>query len=78
MFFFSWSGSTATALLKKTGLIVAELNLDMLEESPIGIQTYFPAMLDGWSWTFLVTGVFLLAWYALVRYNESTEKFTLL
>lgn len=78
VFFFSWSGSTATALLKKTGLIVAELNLDMLEESPIGIQTYFPAMLDGWSWTFLVTGVFLLAWYALVRYNESTEKFTLL
>lgn len=78
VFFFSWAGSTATALLKKTGLIVAEFNLDMLEESPIGVQTYFPAMLDGWGWTYLATGMFLLTWYALVRYNESTEKFTLL
>jgi hypothetical protein len=35
-------------------------------------------MLDGWGWSLLVGGLFLLVWYALVRYNESTEKFTVL
>ncbi len=77
VFFFAWVGSTASALLNKTGLTVSEMNLDMLEESALGIQTFFPAMLGGWGWTYLATGVCLLIWYLLVRYNESTEKFTL-
>jgi uncharacterized membrane protein YedE/YeeE len=77
VFFFAWVGSTASALLNKTGLTVSEMNLDMLEESALGIQTFFPVMLGGWGWTYLATGVCLLIWYLLVRYNESTEKFTL-
>jgi uncharacterized protein len=55
---------------------VAEMNLDLLEESKLGIQAFFPTLLGGWGWTYLVTGAFLLVWYLLVRYNESTEKFT--
>ncbi|MBI1988289.1 MAG: hypothetical protein HYS65_00895, partial [Betaproteobacteria bacterium] len=44
----------------------------------LGFQAYFPVMFDGWGWALLASGVVLLLWYALVRYNESTEKFTLL
>ena len=35
-------------------------------------------MLSGWGPALLVSGGLLLLWYALVRYNESTEKFTLM
>jgi hypothetical protein len=35
-------------------------------------------MWGGWGLTLAVGGALLLLWYALVRYNESTEKFTLL
>jgi hypothetical protein len=35
-------------------------------------------MLHGWGWTLILGGGLLFAWYALVRYNESTEKFTVL
>lgn len=77
-FFFAWGGSTASALLKKTGLTVAEMNLDLVEESQLGYQAYFPVMFDGWAWAYAISGVILLAWYLWVRYNESTEKFTLL
>lgn len=77
-FFFAWGGSTASALLKQTGLTVAEMNLDFIEVSPIGIQAYFPVMFDGWVWAYAISAIILLAWYALVRYNESSERFTLL
>jgi uncharacterized membrane protein YedE/YeeE len=76
VFFFAWVGSTAGALFGKAGWSVAEMNLDLVEESPLGIQAFFPALLDGWGWTYLACGAVLLAWYLLVRYNESTEKFT--
>jgi uncharacterized membrane protein YedE/YeeE len=76
VFFFAWTGSIVSALFHKAGWSVAEMNLDMLEESPLGIQAFFPVMLDGWGWTYLITGAFLLVWYLLVRYNESSEKFT--
>lgn len=77
VFFFAWIGSIASAVLRKTGLSVTTMNFDLVEESQIGYQAFFPALLDGWGWTFLVMGAALLAWYALVRYNETTEKFTL-
>jgi hypothetical protein len=35
-------------------------------------------MIGSWGWTLLIGGALLLLWYMLVRYNESTEKFTLL
>jgi uncharacterized membrane protein YedE/YeeE len=76
VFFFAWVGSTTSALFHQAGWTVAEMNLDLLEESPLGIQAFFPAMFDGWGWTYLATGVCLLSWYLLVRYNESAEKFT--
>jgi uncharacterized protein len=58
--FFAWIGSIASALLGKAGWTVAEMNLDMLEESWLGIQAFFPAMLDGGGWAYLACGAFLL------------------
>ncbi|TRZ98406.1 MAG: hypothetical protein D4R84_03720 [Rhodocyclaceae bacterium] len=79
MFFFSWMGSTSSALLKKAGLTsIDETNVEMYEMTKVGFQAYLPEMLGSWGWTLLIGGGLLLAWYALVRYNESTEKFTLL
>jgi hypothetical protein len=77
VFFFAWSGSTAGAIMHRLGWTDAVINLDLIEESPLGYQTYLPTMLDGWGLTYLVAGGFLLIWYLLVRYNESTERFTL-
>ena len=77
VFFFAWSGSIANAVFKKSGLTAAEMNLDLVEETALGIQAYFPDMLGGWGPAFLAAGTLLLVWYVFVRYNESTEKFTL-
>ncbi len=77
-FFFAWGGSVSSALLRKTGWLVAEMNLDLVEETRIGYQAYFPVMFDGWTWAYILSGAVLLIWYLLVRYNESSEKFTLL
>ncbi len=77
MLFFAWMGSTASALLKKSG--ITSLDADNVEEfdiTAIGYQAYWPDILPGWGWTLIVSGILLLVWYAFVRYNESTEKFT--
>ena len=79
MFFFAWMGSTASALFKKFNLTsIDETSLEMYERTSIGYQSYMPDMLNGWGVTLLISGTLLLLWYALVRYNESTEKFTLM
>ncbi len=79
MFFFAWSGSTASALLKKFGLSSVDPdNTEAFEISKLGFQAYLPDMLGSWGWSLLIGGSLLLLWYALVRYNESTEKFTLM
>ena len=78
MFFFAWSGSIASGLLKRAGLIVKEMTLEEIEETRLGFQAYLPVMLDGWGWALAVSAAMLALWYALVRYNESTEKFTVL
>ena len=79
MFFFAWSGSTASALLKKLGLnSIDPDNEEAFEVTRLGFQAYMPEMLGSWGWTLLISGGLLLLWYALVRYNESTEKFTLM
>ncbi len=77
VFFFSWMGSIASAVLRNTGLMRPEMTLELIEESKLGFQAHLPVMLDGWGWAYVVSGVILLIWYALVRYNESSEKFTL-
>jgi len=79
MFFFAWIGSTASALFRKVGLTaIDENNVDTFEKTGVGFQAYLPDMLGGWGLTLLLGGGLLLLWYAWVRYNESTEKFTLL
>ena len=80
-FFFAWSGSIAYAVLKKTGLTVSEDNLDDPFNglmTKLGVQTFLPNSLGGWGAAFAVAAILLLLWYAFVRYNESTEKFTVL
>lgn len=79
MLFFAWVGSIASAVFKKAGLTaIDESNLETFEMTGIGYQAYWPEMLGGWGLTLLLSGVLLAGWYALVRYNESTEKFTLI
>ena len=79
MFFFAWIGSTASALFKRFNLTAIDAeNTDAFERTYIGFQAYMPEMLLGWGVTFLVSFGLLILWYSLVRYNESTEKFTLI
>jgi uncharacterized membrane protein YedE/YeeE len=79
MLFFAWIGSIASALFKKFNLTaIDETNVETYEMTNVGFQAYLPDMFGGWGLTLLVGGGILLLWYALVRYNESTEKFTLL
>ncbi len=75
-FFFAWSGSIANAVFKKSGLTAAEMNLDLVEETRLGIQVYLPNILGGWGAALAVTALLLAIWYAVLRYNESTGKFT--
>jgi uncharacterized membrane protein YedE/YeeE len=79
MFFFAWMGSTASALLKRFNLTsIDESNVAAFERTAIGFQAYMPDMFSSWGVTFLISAGLLLLWYGLVRYNESTEKFTLM
>ena len=78
VFFFSWAGSTFNAVVKRWDLLTREMNLDLIEVTKVGQQAYLPDMLGGWSWTYVLSLGILLLWYLLVRYNESTEKFTVL
>ncbi len=79
MFFFAWMGSTASAILKMTGITSADPDSEAdFEVTAVGFQAYWPNMLDSWGWTLLIGGGLLLVWYTFVRYNESTEKFTVL
>jgi uncharacterized membrane protein YedE/YeeE len=79
MFFFAWMGSTASALLKAAGLTTSNPDSEAdFEVTAVGYQAYWPDMLGGWGLTLLISGALLLAWYAFVRYNETTEKFTVL
>jgi len=79
MFFFAWSGSTASAVFKKLNLsAIDETNIETYERTNLGFQAYWPDMTGSWGWTLFMSAALLLLWYGLVRYNESTEKFTLM
>lgn len=79
MFFFAWMGSIASALFKKAGWTALDPdNVEDFDITGVGYQAYWPDLLPGWGWTLLVGGLLLAVWYAFVRYNESTEKFTVL
>ncbi len=78
--FFAWSGSTTNAVLGKFGLLSADIDIDFLdgmaEISGLGYQAFMPDLLGGWGSALLLTYVLLIVWYAFIRYNESTSKFT--
>jgi uncharacterized membrane protein YedE/YeeE len=76
--FFAWSGSTFSGILRLWDIMTHDVNLDGLEFTKVGVQAYLPDMLGSWSWALLAGFGLLLLWYVLVRYNESTEKFTVL
>lgn len=78
-FFFAWSSSAFSAFVRRWDLLTSEQNIDtMLDETKVGAQVFMPQTFDSWGWTFVVSFAILLVWYLFVRYNESTEKFTVL
>lgn len=77
-FFFAWSGSTFSGIAQYWQLLTPDMNLDLVEFTKVGIQAYLPNLLGGWGLTYLLCFGILLIWYLAVRYNESTEKFTVL
>ena len=79
MLFFAWMGSVASALFKKVGWTSLDPdNVESFEITAVGYQAYWPDLIPGWGWTLIVGGLLLAIWYAFVRYNESTERFTVL
>ncbi len=76
VFFFAWSGSTFSGILAHWDVMARDVNLESIEFTKVGIQTYLPDMVGGWGWSLVIGLGILLVWYLLVRYNESTEKFT--
>jgi uncharacterized membrane protein YedE/YeeE len=82
MFTFTWVGSISSALFKQWSLLQTEIDIDFLDGIPeiskIGYQAYLPDLFGGWGPVYLLTFGVLLVWYLLVRYNESTERFTVL
>lgn len=79
MAFFAWVGSIAAAIFKKTGLTaIDETNVETWEITGIGRQAFLPDMLGGWGLALLVGFGLLALWYAIVRWNETTEKLTVL
>jgi len=82
VFFFGWVGSLFSGILKKAQVNVAELDIDfmdgMAEVSKLGFQAYLPDLLEGWPWLYVTSFAVLLLWYLLVRYNESSNKFTVI
>ncbi|MDP2792607.1 MAG: YeeE/YedE thiosulfate transporter family protein [Sulfurisoma sp.] len=76
VFFFAWSGSTFSGILSHWDVMARDVNLESIEFTKVGIQTYLPDMIGGWGWSLAIGLGILAIWYAWVRYNESTEKFT--
>ncbi|UCE77694.1 MAG: YeeE/YedE family protein [Gammaproteobacteria bacterium] len=78
VFFFAWTGSVFSAIAKRWDLLTREMSLDLVEVTKVGKQVFLPELLQGWGWVYLLSFALLAVWYLLVRYNEATEKFTVL
>lgn len=79
MLFFAWVGSIASALFKKIGLTaIDETNVETWEITAVGRQAFLPDMLGSWAWALAIGYALLALWYAVVRWNETTEKLTVL
>ncbi|UCE89309.1 MAG: YeeE/YedE family protein, partial [Pseudomonadota bacterium] len=79
---FGWIGSVFSGILKRWNLLSAEFDIDFLDGIPevtaLGYQAWLPDLLQGWGGVFAISFGVLALWYLLVRYNESTEKLTVL
>jgi len=78
VFFFAWSGSTFGAILRHWDVMKTEMTLDLVEATKVGYQAFLPAMTGGWLNTYLISFACMGLWYALVRYNETTDRFTVI
>ncbi len=78
VFFFAWGGSTFSGILRHWDVMTRDVDLESIEFTKVGTQAYLPDMLGGWGWAYAIGFGILLAWYLAVRYNESTEKFTVI
>jgi hypothetical protein len=82
VFFFAWMGSVFGGVFKQLGWLTPEFDIDFLNGVPeitaLGFQAYLPDLLSGWTGVYLITFAVLLIWYLLVRYNESSGRFTVL
>jgi len=82
VFFFGWSGSVFSSILKHWNIITPEIDLDilggMVEVTKVGYQAYLPDLTGSWNMTYIISFGMLAIWYLLVRYNESTGKYTIL
>lgn len=82
LFFFACIGSSFSAVMGKLGITTAQIDVDfvdgMVEFNQLGFQAFLPDLIGGWGLTYIIMFGVLLLWYALVRYNQSTEKFTVL
>ena len=58
--------------------MTVDVNLDMLEETSSASRPSARPCSTAGAGPILVMRHLLLLWYLLVRYNESTEKFTVL
>lgn len=78
--FFAWSGSSTNAILGESGSLSADIDIDFLDSmaeiSGLGFQAFMPNLLGGWGSAMLLSYCLLIVWYAFIRYNESTSKFT--
>jgi uncharacterized membrane protein YedE/YeeE len=78
--FFGWGGSVASGIMGRLGWTAGEFDVDFLdgmaEVSKLGYQSFLPDLIGNWGGTLLITFGLLLIWYLFVRYNESTNKFT--
>ena len=82
VFFFGWSGSVFSSILKRWDVLTPEIDLDvfdgMVEVTKVGYQAYLPDLSGGWTMTYVICFGVLAVWYLLVRYNESTGRFTVI
>lgn len=78
LFFFAWIGSIFTAVLKDGGYLQREMTLDLVDQTSLGIQSFLPDIVGGWPLTHAVNFALLAAWYLVVKYNEATQRFTII
>ena len=76
--FFAWSGSTFTGILSYWKVLDRDTGDKDLDFTMLGSQAYLKDLLGSPEAAILSGLGLLLLWYLWLRYNESTEKFTVI